>query len=56
MRIEYNKGIEKDTVFEIKKCGGCGKAEARRIGIAEMKLKNLNHIFLMKTCPLEVRD
>jgi hypothetical protein len=53
IKIEYNKGIEDNTAYEIKKCGDCGKAEARKIGVAEMKLKNLGRIFKMETCPLE---
>ena len=51
--IEYVNDINNPAMgYEITKCKSCGKAEARRIQMDRIKLRNLKRIFSMKSCPI----
>jgi len=51
--IEYAKDNDnKDMAYEITKCTICKKATVKKIRMANMKLRNLKHIFNIPSCPI----
>jgi hypothetical protein len=51
--IEYAKDNDnKDMAYEITKCTVCKKATVKKIRMADMKLRNLEHIFNIPSCPI----